>query len=66
MRIWLAALAASTVKTASIAASSGAKYGGGEIMWDSFGVPHIYAKTQEGGFYGYAQAQSHGNLLLRI
>ena len=42
--------------------------GGGEILWDSFGVPHVYAKTEAGVFYGfgYAQAQSHGNLLLRL
>lgn len=67
MTIWLAALAASTAMTASVAAPS-AKWGAGEILWDSFGVPHIYAKTEEGGFYGfgYAQAQSHGNLLLRM
>lgn len=65
--IWLAVLAASSALTASVAAPSG-KGGGGEILWDSFGVPHIYAKTEEGGFYGfgYAQAQSHGNLLLRM
>ena len=67
MTIWLGALAASTAMTASVAAPS-AKWGAGEILWDSFGVPHIYAKTEEGGFYGfgYAQAQSHGNLLLRM
>lgn len=67
MTIWLAALAASSAMTASVAAPT-AKWGGGEILWDSFGVPHIYAKTEEGGFYGfgYAQAQSHGNLLLRM
>lgn len=65
--IWLAALAASSAMTASVAAPS-TKWGGGEILWDSFGVPHIYAKTEEGGFYGfgYAQAQSHGNLLLKM
>ncbi|WP_293979973.1 penicillin acylase family protein [Sphingobium sp.] len=65
--IWLAVLAASSALTASVAAPSG-KGAGGEILWDSFGVPHIYAKTEEGGFYGfgYAQAQSHGNLLLRM
>lgn len=67
MTIWLAALAASSALTASVAAPSG-QWGGGEILWDSFGVPHIYAKTEEGGFYGfgYAQAQSHGNLLLHM
>lgn len=67
MTIWLAALAASSAMNASVAAPS-TRWGGGEILWDSFGVPHIYAKTEEGGFYGfgYAQAQSHGNLLLRM
>jgi acyl-homoserine-lactone acylase len=67
MTIWLAALAAASAMTASVAAPS-TSWGGGEILWDSFGVPHIYAKTEEGGFYGfgYAQAQSHGNLLLRM
>ncbi len=42
--------------------------GGGEIVWDSFGVPHVYAKTESGAFwgFGYAQAQSHGNLLLKL
>ena len=49
-------------KTASTA------WAGGEILWDSFGVPHIYAKTEAGTFYGfgYAQAQSHGDLLLHM
>ena len=44
------------------------KSGSGEILWDSFGVPHVYAKTETGVFYGFgwAQAQSHGNLLLRL
>jgi acyl-homoserine-lactone acylase len=39
-----------------------------EILWDSWGVPHIYAKTDEAAFraFGYAQMQSHGNLLLRL
>ncbi|MDB5673079.1 MAG: 7-beta-(4-carbaxybutanamido)cephalosporanic acid acylase [Sphingomonas bacterium] len=45
-----------------------ASWKGGEILWDSFGVPHVYAKTEAGAFYGfgYAQAQSHGNLLLHM
>jgi acyl-homoserine-lactone acylase len=40
----------------------------GEILWDRFGVPHIYARTEADLFYGfgYAQARAHGNLLLRI
>ncbi|MEZ4669225.1 MAG: acylase [Anaerolineae bacterium] len=39
-----------------------------EIMWDVWGVPHIYAPTDEGLFYafGWAQAHNHGDLLLRL
>jgi acyl-homoserine-lactone acylase len=50
------------------AASHQASGGKGEIVWDSFGVPHVYAKTESGAFwgFGYAQAQSHGNLLLKL
>ncbi len=42
--------------------------GSGSILWDRFGVPHVYARTEAGIFYGfgYAQAQSHGNLLLHL
>ncbi len=41
---------------------------GTEILWDKYGVAHVYAKTTEDLFYcyGYAQAQSHGNLLLHL
>lgn len=40
----------------------------GEILWDRYGVPHIYAQDEPGLFrgFGYAQARSHGNLLLRL
>lgn len=39
-----------------------------EILWDTWGVPHVYGKDVEGLFYafGWAQMQSHGNLLLRL
>src|SRR4051794_26150821 len=39
-----------------------------EILWDKFGVAHVYAKDAEGLFfgYGYAQMQSHGNLILKL
>ena len=42
--------------------------GGGEILWDNFGVAHVYAKTEGGLFYGYgwAQTKSHGNVLLKL
>ena len=41
---------------------------GCEILWDTYGVPHIFADTDEGLLYGYgwAQAQAHGNLILRL
>lgn len=41
---------------------------GVEILWDKFGVPHVYAPNAEGLFFGfgYAQMQSHGNLVLKL
>ncbi len=39
-----------------------------EILWDRYGVAHVYAKNVEGMFfgYGYAQMQSHANLVLKL
>ena len=39
-----------------------------EILWDTWGVPHIYAPDLEGLFYvqGWAQAHNHGDLVLRF
>ncbi|OYW15848.1 MAG: acylase, partial [Sphingomonadales bacterium 12-62-5] len=39
-----------------------------EVLWDSYGVPHIYADSEAGAFkgFGWAQAASHGNVLLRM
>lgn len=39
-----------------------------EILWDTYGVPHIYAEDIEHLFYGFGwtQAQSHGDLILRL
>lgn len=39
-----------------------------EILWDTYGVPHIYGTSQQAVFfgYGYAQAQSHGDEILRL
>ena len=41
---------------------------GVEILWDKFGVAHVYARNVEGMFfgYGYAQMQSHGDLILKL
>lgn len=39
-----------------------------EILWDNWGVPHIFAKDTQGLFraFGWAQMHSHGNLILRM
>jgi acyl-homoserine-lactone acylase len=41
---------------------------GSEILWDKFGVPHVFGKTTPDMFYlfGYAEAEAHGDLLLRV
>ena len=39
-----------------------------KVLWDRYGVPHIHADTEAGAFkgFGWAQAASHGNILLKI
>jgi acyl-homoserine-lactone acylase len=39
-----------------------------EILWDNFGVGHVYATSNAGMFYGYgwAQAKSHADVLLKL
>lgn len=39
-----------------------------ELLWDTYGVPHIFAEDAAALFYafGWAQMRSHGNLLLRL
>src|SRR5688572_13204103 len=39
-----------------------------EILWDRYGVPHIYAADRESLFYahGWAQMRNHADLLLRL
>jgi acyl-homoserine-lactone acylase len=39
-----------------------------EILWDTYGIPHIYGKDTQSTFqaFGWAQMQSHANLLLRL
>src|SRR5258708_27880170 len=31
------------------------------VLWDSWGVPHIFAPDNEALFYGFAYAQMHNN-----
>ncbi len=39
-----------------------------EILWDTWGVPHIYGRDEESVFkgMGWAQMESHGDLVLRL
>jgi acyl-homoserine-lactone acylase len=39
-----------------------------EILWDTYGVPHIYSENEYDLYkaYGWAQMKNHGNLILRI
>jgi acyl-homoserine-lactone acylase len=41
---------------------------GSEILWDRYGVAHVYAKSVTDLFYGFgwAQAHSHGDTLARL
>jgi acyl-homoserine-lactone acylase len=41
---------------------------GSEILWDRYGVAHVYAKTVPDLFYGFgwAQMRSHGNIVARL
>ena len=60
------ALTAGLLSAVLVCAASPKK--GSEILWDKFGVAHVYAKDTEDLFYcyGWAQAQSHANLLLKL
>jgi len=39
-----------------------------EILWDTWGVPHIFGTDEKSLFYafGWAQMKSHGNLILQL
>lgn len=39
-----------------------------EILWDTWGIPHIFAEDASSLFYayGWAQMQSHGDLILKL
>jgi acyl-homoserine-lactone acylase len=39
-----------------------------EILWDNYGVPHIYATSDNDLYYmaGWGQMKNHGNLILKL
>lgn len=64
----LASCAPAGSETAPAPAAPPAAAGGAEILWDEFGIPHIYAQDNAGlfGAFGWAQMRNHGDLLLRL
>ncbi|MDG2522953.1 acylase [Caulobacter segnis] len=65
-RLTTAALAGVAILSASAAMAEAPSRG--EILWDRYGVPHVYAKDEAGAFYGfgYAQAQNHADIIIRL
>ena len=57
-----------TLLVCSILSTGWAAAAAPEILWDKYGVPHIFASDRESMFYahGWAQAQAQGNLLLLL
>lgn len=54
--------------TAGAAPSQYTPQHGTQILWDRYGVPHVFAESVSDLFYcyGWAQARAHGDLLLRV
>jgi acyl-homoserine-lactone acylase len=64
----LAILVAASIRTDGSAATQQATPTVNEILWDKYGVPHVYGRDAAAVFYGYgyAQAQSHADEILRL
>lgn len=65
------AACARTPNTQASTAGSGRATGAGagaEILWDDWGVPHVYAGDAEALLhaFGWAQAEAHGDLVLEL
>jgi acyl-homoserine-lactone acylase len=45
-----------------------AQNNGPEILWDVYGIPHIYGKSMEEQYYafGWAQMENHADLMLQL
>ncbi len=70
-RFWLRArlaLPALAVALAGGGGAAGADRLSAEVLWDHYGVPHVYAADEADLFYGFgwAQMKSHGDLVLRL
>jgi acyl-homoserine-lactone acylase len=55
-------------RTASFSSRGQADARTTEILWDRYGVPHVFAPDLDAAMYafGWAQMQSHGDLMLRL
>ena len=65
----LGGLAAALTQKAQAAVPPGkVAHAGGEILWDTYGVPHVYGKDEAAVFFGfgYAQAQNHGDIVIHL
>lgn len=62
------ALATVVAFVSSTAGAQRTAVGGAELLWDSYGVPHIYAPDDQqlGYGFGWAQMQAHANLILQL
>lgn len=58
--IWMAAVLSTACAPSAPTAT--------EILWDTWGVPHVFATDDASLFkaFGYAQATSHANLILKL
>jgi acyl-homoserine-lactone acylase len=56
------------VDSGTVAARSIPKGARAEILWDRWGVPHVFARDDASMFYavGWAQMHNHGDLMLRL
>jgi acyl-homoserine-lactone acylase len=63
-----AVLLSQATRTAAPAAGNRAAAAATDILWDRWGVPHIFAASPADAFYafGFAQMESHGDLMLRL
>src|ERR1700722_11982135 len=52
----------------SLPAAAALTVKGTEILWDRYGIPHIFAPDHASLFYayGYAQMEAHSELLVRL
>ena len=68
LRARVALVVALTLCVAPVAPQTSAPAKGTQILWDTYGIPHIFAPDHPSLFfaYGYAQMEAHAELLVRL